>query len=290
MVINLEPALWGFMTDQFSMKMNDNFQIPVVGLGTWKSEPGEATYQAVIDSIEAGYRHIDTARAYGNEESVGSAVRDSGVNREDVFVTTKLRWEDEGFESAIEACEKSLARLACDYIDLYLIHWPLKDKRNDSWQAFIELQKKGLCRSIGVSNFTIDHLAELEDKFGILPAVNQVEFHPYHYQKELLDYCNSKNIIVEAYSPLVHANRMDEARLVSISEEIGKTPAQVLIRWAMQRGMVVIPKSVNKNRIIENFSVFDFNISDSVMTKLDELDESFVTCWDPHNPPPYAPV
>jgi|TARA_Y100000031_G_scaffold48462_1_gene55478 diketogulonate reductase-like aldo/keto reductase len=272
------------------MKMNDNFQIPVVGLGTWKSEPGKATYQAVIDSIEAGYRHIDTARAYGNEESVGSAVRDSGVNREDVFVTTKLRWEDEGFESAIEACEKSLARLACDYIDLYLIHWPLKDKRNDSWQALIELQKKGLCRSIGVSNFTIDHLAELEDKFGILPAVNQVEFHPYHYQRELLDYCNSKNILVEAYSPLVHANRMDEARLVSISEEIGKTPAQVLIRWAVQRGMVVIPKSVNKNRIIENFSVFDFDIPDSVMIKLDELDESLVTCWDPHNPPPYAPV
>ena len=136
------------MTDQLFLKMNDNFQIPVVGLGTWKSEPGEATYQAVLDSIEAGYRHIDTARAYGNEESVGSAVRDSGVNRGDVFVTTKLRWEDEGFESTIEACEKSLNRLNCDYIDLYLIHWPLREKRNHSWKAFIELRERGLCLSL----------------------------------------------------------------------------------------------------------------------------------------------
>jgi len=278
------------MTDQLFLKMNDNFQIPVVGLGTWKSEPGEATYQAVLDSIEAGYRHIDTARAYGNEESVGSAVRDSGVNRGDVFVTTKLRWEDEGFESTIEACEKSLYRLNCDYIDLYLIHWPLREKRNHSWKAFIELRERGLCKSIGVSNFTIEHLAEIEAKFGILPAVNQVEFHPYYYQKELLDYCNSKNIIIEAYSPLAHAKRLDEPKLGAISEELGKTPAQVLIRWSIQRGMVVLPKSVNKSRIIENFSVFDFDISDSVMAKLDELDESFVTCWDPHNPPPYAPV
>ena len=278
------------MTDQLFLKMNDNFQIPVVGLGTWKSEPGEATYQAVFDSIEAGYRHIDTARAYGNEESVGSAVRDSGVNRGDVFVTTKLRWEDEGFESTIEACEKSLNRLNCDYIDLYLIHWPLREKRNHSWKAFIELRERGLCKSIGVSNFTIEHLAEIEAKFGILPAVNQVEFHPYYYQKELLDYCNSKNIIIEAYSPLAHAKRLDEPKLGAISEELGKTPAQVLIRWSIQRGMVVLPKSVNKSRIIENFSVFDFDISDSVMAKLDELDESFVTCWDPHNPPPYAPV
>ena len=278
------------MTDQLFLKMNDNFQIPVVGLGTWKSEPGEATYQAVLDSIEAGYRHIDTARAYGNEESVGSAVRDSGVNRGDVFVTTKLRWEDEGFESTIEACEKSLNRLNCDYIDLYLIHWPLREKRNHSWKAFIELRERGLCKSIGVSNFTIEHLAEIEAKFGILPAVNQVEFHPYYYQKELLDYCNSKNILIEAYSPLAHAKRLDEPKLGAISEELGKTPAQVLIRWSIQRGMVVLPKSVNKSRIIENFSVFDFDISDSVMAKLDELDESFVTCWDPHNPPPYAPV
>ena len=278
------------MTDQLFLKMNDNFQIPVIGLGTWKSEPGEATYQAVLDSIEAGYRHIDTARAYGNEESVGSAVRDSGVNRGDVFVTTKLRWEDEGFESTIEACEKSLNRLNCDYIDLYLIHWPLREKRNHSWKAFIELRERGLCKSIGVSNFTIEHLAEIEAKFGILPAVNQVEFHPYYYQKELLDYCNSKNIIIVAYSPLAHAKRLDEPKLGAISEELGKTPAQVLIRWSIQRGMVVLPKSVNKSRIIENFSVFDFDISDSVMAKLDELDESFVTCWDPHNPPPYAPV
>ena len=278
------------MTNQLFLKMNDNCQIPVVGLGTWKSEPGKTTSQAVLDSLEAGYRHIDTARAYDNETDVGRAVNDSGLPRADLFITTKLRNQNQGYEEAIEACEKSLNRLNCDYIDLYLIHWPLREKRNHSWKAFIELRDRELCKSIGVSNFTIEHLAEIEAKFGILPAVNQVEFHPYHYQKELLDYCNSKNIIIEAYSPLVHAKRMDEPKLGVISEELGKTPAQVLIRWSIQRGMVVLPKSVNKSRIIENFSVFDFDIPDSMMKMLDELDESFVTCWDPHNPPDYAPV
>ena len=278
------------MTDQLYMKMNDGYKIPVVGLGTWKSEPGEATYKAVLDSINAGYRHIDTARAYDNEADVGRAVQDADINRKDLFITTKLWNRHQGYDEAIEACEKSLARLGCDYIDLYLIHWPLKDKRNESWRALIELQKKGLCRSIGVSNFTIDNLKELEDKFEVIPAANQVEFHPYHYQKDLLEYCNSKNIIIEAYSPLVHAKRMDEERLVAISEEIGKTPAQILIRWAMQREMVVLPKSVNESRIIENFAVFDFEISDSLMKRLDDLDERYVTCWDPHNPPDYAPV
>jgi diketogulonate reductase-like aldo/keto reductase len=272
------------------MKMNDGYKIPVVGLGTWKSEPGDSTYNAVLNSINAGYRHIDTARAYDNESDVGRAVSDADIDRKELFVTTKLWNKDQGYDTAIEACEKSLARLDCDYIDLYLIHWPLKGKRNDSWRAFIELQKRGLCKSIGVSNFTIDNLIELEDKMGVIPAVNQVEFHPYHYQKSLLDYCNSKNIIIEAYSPLVHAKRMDEERLVAISKEIGKTPAQILIRWAIQRGMVVLPKSVKENRIIENFTVFDFVISDSLMKRLDELDETFVTCWDPNNPPPYAPV
>ena len=278
------------MANQLFLKMNDNCQIPVVGLGTWKSEPGETTSQAVLDSLEAGYRHIDTARAYDNETDVGRAVNDSGLPREDLFITTKLWNQYQGYEEAIEACEKRLNRLNCDYIDLYLIHWPLREKRNHSWKAFIELRDRGLCKSIGVSNFTIEHLAEIEAKFGILPAVNQVEFHPYHYQKELLDYCSSKNIIIEAYSPLVHAKRMDEPKLGAISEELGKTPAQILIRWSIQRGMVVLPKSVNKSRIIENFSVFDFDIPDSMMKKLDELDESFVTCWDPHNPPSYAPV
>jgi len=278
------------MTDQLYMTMNDGHKIPVVGLGTWKSEPGETTYKAVLDSINAGYRHIDTARAYDNESDVGRAVKDSDTGRKELFITTKLWNKHQGYDEAIEACEKSLARLGCDYIDLYLIHWPLKGKRNDSWKALIELQQRGLCRSIGVSNFTIDNLVELEEKFGILPVANQVEFHPYYYQKELLEYCNSKNIVIEAYSPLVHAKRMDEARLVSISKEMSKTPAQILIRWAIQRGMVVLPKSVNEGRIIENFSVFDFEISDSLMKRLDDLNESFVTCWDPHNPPPYAPV
>jgi diketogulonate reductase-like aldo/keto reductase len=272
------------MSNQLYLNMNDGHKIPVVGLGTWKSEPGESAYNAVLNSIKAGYRHIDTARAYDNESDVGRAVKDAGVDRSNLFITTKLWNKDQGYDTAIEACEKSLVRLDCDYLDLYLIHWPLKEKRNESWRAFIELQKKGLCKSIGVSNFTIANLV------GVIPAINQVEFHPYYYQKDLLEYCNSKNIIIEAYSPLVHGKRMDEERLVAISEELGKTPAQVLIRWSVQRGMVVLPKSVTENRIIENFGVFDFEISDSLMMRLDDLDETFVTCWDPNNPPHYAPV
>ena len=185
------------MTDQLYMTMNDGHNIPVVGLGTWKSEPGDSTYNAVFDSIKAGYRHIDTARAYDNESDVGRAINAADVPRENLFITTKLWNKDQGYGSALEACEKSLARLDCGYIDLYLIHWPLKDLRNDSWKAFIELQKRGLCRSIGVSNFTIDNLKELEEKYDVLPAINQVEFHPYHYQKELLEYCNSKSIIIQ---------------------------------------------------------------------------------------------
>lgn len=155
------------MGNQLFLTMNDGHKIPVVGLGTWKSEPGDSTYNAVLNSIKAGYRHIDTARAYDNESDVGRAVKDADIDRKDLFITTKLWNKDQGYDTAIEACEKSLARLDCDYIDLYLIHWPLKDKRNESWRAFIELQKKGLCKSIGVSNFTVANLTELEGNFGV---------------------------------------------------------------------------------------------------------------------------
>ena len=150
------------MTDQLYMTMNDGHNIPVVGLGTWKSEPGEVTYKAVLDSIKAGYRHIDTARAYDNESDVGRAGKDSGIAREDLFISTKLWNKDQGYDTAIEACEKSLVRLNCDFIDLYLIHWPLRDKRHESWRAFIDLRERGICKSIVVSNFTVDHLVELE--------------------------------------------------------------------------------------------------------------------------------
>ena len=270
--------------------MNDGFEIPAVGLGTWKSEPGEVTYQAVLDSLDLGYRHIDTARAYGNEEDVGRAVRDSGVNRGEIFVTTKLRYQDEGFESAIEACNKSLKRLDIDYIDLYLIHWPLKDKRVDAWKALEVLQEEGKCRSIGVSNFTIEHLEELKESCNVIPAINQVELHPYHFQRKLLSYCNSENILIEAYSPLAHGKKLEEPRLVKIADQLNVPPAQVLIRWAIQHGMIPLPKSINKGRIGENFDVFSFDIPSSVMSELDDLDEAYITCWNPSNPPPYAPT
>ena len=278
------------MPSQSFFKMNDGFEIPAVGLGTWKSEPGEVTYQAVLDSLKLGYRHIDTARAYGNEEDVGRAVRDSEVNREDIFVTTKLRYQDEGFESAIEACNKSLKRLDIGYIDLYLIHWPLKDKRVDAWKALEVLKEEGKCRSIGVSNFTIRHLEELKESCNVIPAINQVELHPYHFQQELLSYCNSENILIEAYSPLAHGKKLEEPRLVKIANRLNVTPAQILIRWAIQHGMIPLPKSINKGRIGENFDVFSFEIPSSVMSELDSLDEAYITCWNPSNPPSYAPT
>ena len=260
-----------------SAVLHNGVKMPYLGLGTWKAKPDDC-YNAVKYALEAGYRHIDTAAIYGNEDSVGKAVNDSKIPREEIFLTTKLWNSDHG---NIEiAFEKSLKRLGMKYVDLYLIHWPV-EQRLESWKVFERLYSRGMARSIGVSNFTIRHLSELLKLAKIAPMVNQVEFSPYLYQKDLLEFCVQNKIQLEAYSPLTHGQKLADSKLVEISEKYDKSPAQILIRWALQHRMVVIPKSITKSRIISNSDVFDFEISESDMKAMDLFNEDLRLCWDP---------
>ncbi|MGI0156751.1 MAG: aldo/keto reductase, partial [Thermoplasmata archaeon] len=246
--------------------------------------PGAVTRQAVTWALAEGYRLIDTATLYGNEADVGAAARASGVPREEVFVTTKLWHSDQGYAAAKRACRESLERLGLDYVDLYLIHWPRADSPGDrleTWRAFEELKDAGLCRAIGVSNYTIRHLEELA-RARTPPAVNQVEFHPFVYDPELVEYCSTHGIRLEAYSPLTRNRRLDDPTIAEVARTVGRSPAQVLIRWGLQHGAVEIPKSVHRERIRENARVFDFELPDAAMARLDALrDRRRVTQLDP---------
>jgi diketogulonate reductase-like aldo/keto reductase len=266
-------------------KLNNGVMIPRLGLGVYQSPPGQVTQRAVEYALKIGYSHIDTARIYGNESDVGTALRKSGLRREDVFITTKLWNGDHGYETALKACEDSLKRLGLKYLDLYLIHWPVPEVRNESWKALVRLLRDGKCRSIGVSNYTIDHLTELLDNSDVVPMVNQVEFSPFLYQKQLLDYCEKNKIQLEAYSPLTQGEKLNHPKIQQIAKKHNKTPAQVLIRWSLQHNLVTIPKSVREERIKENSQVFDYNLTTEDMRILDSLDENFRNSWDPTNAP-----
>jgi len=266
-------------------KLNNGVGIPRLGLGVYQSPPGQVTQQAVEYALKIGYRHIDTARIYNNEKDVGTALRKSGIKREDVFITTKLWNSDHGYETALKACDESLKRLGLKFLDLYLIHWPVPEIRNESWTALTKLLKDGKCRSIGVSNYTIQHLTELLEDADVVPMVNQVEFSPFLYQKQLLDYCEKNKIQVEAYSPLTQGAKLNHPAIQQIAKKHGKTPAQVLIRWSLQHNLVTIPKSVREERIRENSQVFDYNLTSEDMRVLDSLDENFRNSWDPTNQP-----
>jgi len=263
-----------------AVSLNDGRRMPVLGLGTY-GLTGRKGVQAMQDALAVGYRLLDTARLYANEREVGLAIRGSGVPREEVFVTTKLWNRDHGYESTIRACERSLRELEMDSVDLYLIHWPVPGRRRETWKAMEVLCRAGKARSIGVSNYTIGHLEELAEYASIVPAVNQVEFHPFLYQKDLLDYCRTHRIQVEGYSPLTQGRRLDDPRLRTLAAKYRRTPAQVLIRWALQHDLVVIPKSGRPERIRENSQVFDFEIAAEDMAALDSLDQRLHTSWDP---------
>jgi diketogulonate reductase-like aldo/keto reductase len=273
------------LSPEATVKLNNGADIPLLGLGVYQSPPGKTTQDAVRHALKCGYRLVDTARIYGNEQDVGLAIRESGSPREEVFVTTKLWNSDHGYDSTIRACEESLRRLGLKSLDLYLIHWPVSGVRNESWRAMEKLLKDGKCRAIGVSNYTINHLSEMLASSNTIPAVNQVEFHPFLYQQELLEYCRGHGIQLEAYSPLTRGERLNHPKVVEIAKKHGRTPAQVLIRWAVQHSVVAIPKSVRNERILENSRVFDFTLSLSEMKALDSLNEDFRTCWDPSNLP-----
>lgn len=271
------------------LPLNRGGGIPALGLGVFQSPPGKETRQAVEWALEIGYRHIDTAAMYGNEADVGEAVRASGLAREEVFVTTKLWHTDHGYEPALRAGKASAGRLGLGPIDLYLIHWPRANSpqaRLDSWKALITLQRDGLCRSIGVSNYTVRHLEELLGHSEVVPAVNQVEFHPFVFDPELLGYCDRHGIRLEAWSPLTRARRLDHPVIQAVAAAHHRTPAQVLIRWGLEHDLLEIPKSVHAERIRENAQVFDFSLSAAEVASLDGLRGGpRVGMWNPADIP-----
>jgi len=256
-----------------TLALADGVQIPQLGFGVFQVPPDE-TQEVVEEALAVGYRHIDTAAAYRNEAGVGAAVAASGIAPEDVFVTTKLWNSEQGYDSTLRAFEKSLARLRLDRIDLYLIHWPVpgEDRFLDTWRAFERIQEQGLARSIGVSNFRIEDLRRLEDEADYLPTVNQVELHPRFQQPELRAWHAEHAIATEAWSPLAQGALLSEPTIETIAAHHERTPAQTILRWHLQLGNVVIPKSVTPERIRENFEVFDFELSEGDMAAIARLD------------------
>jgi diketogulonate reductase-like aldo/keto reductase len=261
--------------------LNNGVAIPYLGLGVYLMNSGNETVQTLKCAFDIGYRHIDTAMFYDNELEVGQAVKQSTIPREEIFVTTKLWNSDHGYNRAIKAFHQSLKKLNLDYIDLYLIHWPVTKIRADSWRALETLYRDGKCRAIGVSNYTIQHLKELLNECEIIPSINQVEFSPFLYQEELLNFCRKHEIQLEAYSPLTRGEKFNNSFLLEVCWRYNKSPAQILIRWALEHEIVVIPKSSNQDRIKENANVFDFSIIPSDMEILNQLDENFRVSWDP---------
>ena len=261
-------------TDQIPrLDLRGGSSIPQLGFGVFQVPPAE-TAEAVLRALEAGYRHIDTASAYRNEASVGQAIRSSGLERSEVFLTTKCFNDDHGYEQAKRACHESLGRLEMEHIDLYLIHWPVPahDRYVETWKAFIELRDEGLVRAIGVSNFQPAHLRRIIEETGETPAVNQVELHPHFQQSGLRREHEDLGILTEAWSPLAQGAVLEEQAIRDIAEQHSRTPGQVVIRWHLQLGNIVIPKSVTPERIVENFDVFGFELSEEEMASIEALD------------------
>ncbi|WP_027091294.1 aldo/keto reductase [Cohnella thermotolerans] len=255
-----------------TVELLNGISMPRLGLGVWRSKQGEETENAVAAALQAGYRAIDTASLYENEESVGRAVRASGLPREQVFITTKVWNSEQGYDSTLEAFHRSLERLGTGYVDLYLVHWPVPGKYKETYRALETLYEEGKVRAIGVSNFLIHHLEDLMGSCRIKPMVNQVEMHPLLTRKPLLEFCKREGIQLESWRPLMNG-RLDVSLLQELADKYGKTPAQILIRWHLQLGVVTIPKSVRPERIRENANVFDFRLTREDMERIDGLNE-----------------
>ena len=256
-----------------TVTLHDGVEIPQLGFGVFQVSP-EDTQQVVEEALATGYRHIDTAAAYRNEKGVGAAIAASGVPREEVFVTTKLWNSRQGYESTLDACEASLARLGMEWVDLYLIHWPMPSEGRylDTWRAFERIRGEGRARTIGVSNFRVEDLERLRREADLLPTVNQIELHPWLQQAELRAWHSEYGVATEAWSPLAQGELFAEETVERIAERHGRTPAQTILRWHLQLGNVVIPKSANPERIRENFELFDFELDDEEMESIEALD------------------
>ncbi|PEZ06631.1 aldo/keto reductase [Bacillus sp. AFS018417] len=267
--------------------LHNGVQMPWFGIGVFKVEEGPELVNAVKTAITHGYRSIDTAAIYGNEEGVGQGIREgiqqAGISREDVFVTSKVWNADLGYESTIAAYETSLNKLGLEYLDLYLIHWPVEGKYKEAWRALETLYKEGRVRAIGVSNFQIHHLEDLMKDAEIKPMVNQVEYHPRLTQKELQAFCQEHDIQLEAWSPLMQGQLLNHEVLQEIANNYNKSVAQVILRWDLQNGVITIPKSTKEHRIIENADVFDFELKEEDMKRIDDLNENHRVGPDPDN-------
>ncbi|NCE15322.1 aldo/keto reductase [Enterococcus gallinarum] len=263
-----------------SYTLSNNVSIPELGFGTWQTPNGDVAVSAVKKALEVGYRHIDTAQGYKNEDSVGQAIKESGIPREEIFLTTKLWNENHSYDLVLSSFEESLKKLQTDYIDLFLIHWPNPVKFRDNWQsanaetwrAMEELYQTGKIKAIGVSNFLPHHFEELKKTATIFPMVNQIFLAPGELQKEVVSYCQEHNVLLEAYSPLGTGKIFDVPEMQELSDKYGKTIAQIAIRWSLQHGFLPLPKSVTPSRIEENLAVFDFELSDEDMQRIDQLD------------------
>jgi diketogulonate reductase-like aldo/keto reductase len=264
-----------------SVKLNNNVEMPYFGLGLYLAGSGNEPQDAAQWAFDAGYRHFDTAQIYGNEQDLGQALEALAIDRDEVFITTKVWRDNFGYAKTLKSVQESLKKLKLEYVDLFLLHWPVKGLRGESWRALEKVLDEGQARAIGVSNFMIWHLDELLPNCSVVPAVNQVEFSPYLYRKELLEYCIDKGIKLESYSPLTKARKLDDPPLVEIASKYNKTPAQILIRWVLEHDIIVIPKSTNEGRIKENAEVFDFSIKEEDMKVLNSMNIDLVTGWDP---------
>lgn len=262
-----------------NIKLNNGALIPEVGFGTWQTPDGETAVNSVMCAVKAGYTHIDTAAVYGNEVSVGKAIKESGVSRDKLFVTSKVWNTERGYESTLKAFEKTLKDLQLDYLDLYLIHWPASSHRFENWEeinaetwrAMEELYHAGKIKAIGVSNFKVHHLEALLKTAKVLPAINQIEFHPGYMQEDVVDFCKEKGIVVEAWSPLGCGRVLDDERLKEIAAKYNKSVAQLCIQWCLQNGTLPLPKSVTPSRIVDNLKVRDFMISSEDMEKINSF-------------------
>jgi methylglyoxal/glyoxal reductase len=265
--------------------LNNGVGMPWFGLGVFRAEEGREVENAVKVALENGYRSIDTAAVYQNEKGVGNAIRESKIRRDEIFLTSKVWNSDQGYHSTFQAFEKSLNKLQTDYLDLYLIHWPKGKLSVETWKAMEELYEKKKIRAIGISNFLIHHLTGFLPECKVVPAVNQVEFHPELIQPELLEFCQSRQIQVEAWSPIMKGRVVDIPVLQALAVKYGKTPVQIVLRWDIQKGVVTIPKSVTPERIISNADIFDFEINEEDMAKIDRLDKNKRIGLHPDNIP-----
>ncbi|TWD95801.1 diketogulonate reductase-like aldo/keto reductase [Neobacillus bataviensis] len=272
---------------QDTTTLSNGVKMPWFGLGVFKVEEGPELVNAVKFAIKHGYRSIDTAAIYQNEEGVGQAIREgikeAGISREDLFVTSKVWNSDLGYEATLEAYETSLKKLGLDYLDLYLIHWPVEGKYKEAWRALETLYKEGRVKAIGVSNFHVHHLEDLMKEAEIKPMINQVEFHPRLTQKEIQTFCREQGIQMEAWSPLMQGQLLDQPVIKEIANKYNKSTAQVILRWDLQNGVVTIPKSTKEHRIIENADIFDFELTKAEMEQIDDLNQNHRVGPDPDN-------